>query len=304
MTDRPKLLLVDGMALLFRAFYATAPTGQFMINNQGLPTNGVQGFLRHLLLAIQSRNPTHIAVCWDMGKKTFRHQMFDGYKANRAAPPVEMIPQFDLAKEMTTAFKIRNVGMAGFEADDCIGTVAKNMQDDADVSIITGDRDLLQLLDYHIGVSLLQKGYGNYRSFTVESFSEKFGVTPGQFIDVKALMGDSSDGYPGVHGIGEKTAFKLVKEFGSIDSILEHLDLLPNGQKKKIASDLEMLRLSQKLAKIKCDAPVPFSLSDSFYGGIPEQFMKRIDAYGMKLVKSDLIQMRWNKPVNAINEIF
>ncbi|WP_100488088.1 5'-3' exonuclease [Sporolactobacillus pectinivorans] len=304
MTGRPRLLLIDGMALLFRAFYATAPTGQFMFNEEGLPTNGVQGFLRHLLLAIQNRKPTHVAVCWDMGEKTFRHRLFDGYKANRDAPPVEMVPQFDLAKEMTAAFQIPNVGISGYEADDCIGTLAKTMQDNADISIITGDRDLLQLLDRHIDVNLLQKGYGHYSSYTAKSFLDKFGVTPGQFIDVKALMGDSSDGYPGVHGIGEKTAFKLIKEFGTIDAMLDHLDFLPNGQKKKIASDLDMLHLSRKLAEIHCDAPLSFVLNESRYSGIPETFIERINDYGMKLVKYDLIQMRWNKPVNSINEAF
>lgn len=293
LTERPKLLLVDGMALLFRAFYATAPSGQLMINEKGIPTNGVQGFLRHLLLALENRKPTHVAVCWDMGKKTFRHDLFDGYKANRAAPPVEMIPQFDLAKEMTIAFKIPNIGLEGFEADDCIGTIAKKLQDDADVSIITGDRDLLQLLDHHIGVHLLQKGYGNYRSYSERSFTEKFGISPRQFIDVKALMGDSSDGYPGVRGIGEKTAFKLIKQFGNMDALLDHLDLLPTGQKKKIATDLDMFHLSRKLAEIQCDAPISFSMDEASFHGVPRAFIEKVRMMGMKMVGHDLVDIRW-----------
>jgi 5''-3'' exonuclease (including N-terminal domain of PolI) len=292
------------MALLFRAFYATAPTGQFMFNDKGLPTNGVQGFLRHLLLAIQLRRPTHVAVCWDMGKKTFRHRLFDGYKANRAAPPVEMVPQFDMAKEMTSAFAIPNIGVTGFEADDCIGTLAKASQSEADVSIITGDRDLLQLLDAHIGVHLLQKGFGNYRSFTNHSFADRFGVTPDQFIDVKALMGDPSDGYPGVRGIGEKTAFRLIHEFGSIDILLEHLDELPNGQKKKIATDLSMLRLSRSLAEIRCNAPVTLNFENARYNGIPASFLAQVEANGMKLVKYDLVRMHWNKIPDSVDERF
>lgn len=283
------------MALLFRAFYATAPTGQFMINDKGMPTNGVQGFLRHLLLAIESRQPTHVAVCWDMGKKTFRHRLFDGYKANRDAPPVEMLPQFDLAQKMTSAFAIPNIGSAGFEADDCIGTLAKAAQKHADVSIVTGDRDLLQLLDTHIGVHLLQKGFGNYRSYTEHTFTEHFGVTPAQFIDVKALMGDASDGYPGVRGIGEKTAFKLIHEFGSIDTLLEHLELLPNGQKKKISTDLNMLHLSRDLAEIRCDAPVSLDPDLARYDGVPASFVSQVEENGMKLVKYDLVRMKWGK---------
>ncbi|WP_010631677.1 5'-3' exonuclease [Sporolactobacillus vineae] len=302
MSDRPKLLLVDGMALLFRAFYATAPTGQFMMNDKGMPTNGVQGFLRHLLLAIQLRKPTHVAVCWDMGKKTFRHRLFEGYKANRAAPPIEMVPQFDLAKKMTSAFAIPNVGLAGFEADDCIGTLAKAAQKNADVSIVTGDRDLLQLLDSHIGVHILQKGFGNYRSYTDRSFAERFGVTPAQFIDVKALMGDASDGYPGVRGIGEKTAFKLIHEFGSMDTLLEHLELLPNGQKKKISTDLEMLRLSRNLAEIRCNAPISLDPDLARYHGVPASFVSQLDENGMKLVKYDLVRMKWAKLPDAFGE--
>ncbi|RYL94902.1 5'-3' exonuclease [Sporolactobacillus sp. THM7-4] len=299
MRERSKLLLVDGMALLFRAFYATAPTGQFMINDRGVPTNGVQGFLRHLLLAIQSRHPSHVAVCWDMGKKTFRHDLFDGYKANRSIPPVEMIPQFDLARQMTEALQIPNIGLEGYEADDCIGTVAKKMQEEADVAIVTGDRDLLQLLDRHIGVDLLQKGYGNYRSYTMRAFTAKYGITPRQFIDVKALMGDSSDGYPGVRGIGEKTAVKLIKQFGGIDAMLDHLDLLPGGQKKKIASDVRMLHLSRELAEIHCNIPVDLSMDEASFDGIPESFVKQVTDHGMQMVKHDLIRIKWDRNMDS-----
>lgn len=295
MANQPQLLLVDGMALLFRAFYATAPSGQFMFNDQGIPTNGVQGFLRHLLLAIENRKPTHVAVCWDMGNKTFRHKLFDGYKANRSAPPVEMVPQFDLAKEMIDAFGIPNIGVAGFEADDCIGTLAKHAQQKADISIVTGDRDLLQLLDQRINVDLLQKGYGNYRSYTEQAFCQHYGVSPQQFIDVKALMGDSSDGYPGVHGIGEKTAMKLIKQFGSIELMLDNLELLPKGQKMKISTDLDMLHLSRKLAKINCHAPVTLNFDEAAYQGVQDSFVEKVNALGMKLVKYDLVQLRWKQ---------
>jgi 5'-3' exonuclease len=305
LSQQPQLLLVDGMALLFRAFYATAPTGQFMFNDQGTPTNGVQGFLRHLLLAIQNQKPTHIAVCWDMGSKTFRHQLFDGYKANRAAPPVEMVPQFDLAKEMIDAFGVPNIGVTGYEADDCIGTLAKKAQDEINVSIVTGDRDLLQLLDRHISVYLLQKGYGNYRSFNEKIFCDHYGVTPQQFIEVKALMGDSSDGYPGVRGIGEKTAIKLINQFGSIDAILEHIDLLPNGQRKKISTDLGMLHLSRQLAEINCDAPVALDLKDASYTGIADSFAEKVNRLGMRLVNYEIVQQKWNKnEMNAAGSLF
>src|SRR4051794_2913510 len=160
--QKPSLMLVDGMALLFRAFYATAVTGQFMINSKGIPTNGIHGFVKHLFTAVSSFKPSHLAVCWDMGSKTFRTELFSDYKGNRGDAPIELIPQFDLVKEVVASFDIPNIGLAGYEADDCIGTIAKQSKDFADVSILTGDQDMLQLLDDSISVILLKKGYGNY----------------------------------------------------------------------------------------------------------------------------------------------
>ncbi|MBE6184926.1 5'-3' exonuclease [Heyndrickxia ginsengihumi] len=294
MREKPHLLLIDGMALLFRAFYSTAVTGQYMVNSKGMPTNGVQGFLRHLLIAIEQKQASHIAVCWDMGSKTFRNELFDAYKSNREAPPIELIPQFDLAKEVVEAFQIPNIGEIGFEADDCIGTVAMSMKSDADVSILTGDRDLLQLLDQHIQVHLLQKGYGNYKSYTHEAFFQEYNVTPHQYIDVKALMGDMSDGYPGVKGIGEKTALKLIQQFKDIQGILDNLDALTNAQRKKIEMDLEMLHLSRELAEIKCDVPLQFTLEHAAFTEIPETFIEIVNDLELKTVKRHLLATNWN----------
>lgn len=263
--NKPSLMLVDGMALLFRAFYATAVTGQFMINSKGMPTNGVQGFLKHLLTAVQTFNPSHVTVCWDMGSKTFRTEMFEGYKANRGEPPIELIPQFDLAKEAVSAFDIPNVGVSGYEADDCIGTIASQFSKEANVSILTGDQDILQLINENISVILLKKGFGNYLVHTETSFFEEKGITPRQMIDLKALMGDTSDNYPGVKGIGEKTALKLLQQFGDVDQIVSNLSELTKGQREKIEQDLEMLYLSRKLAEIKCDVPLEYTFEDSLY---------------------------------------
>jgi 5'-3' exonuclease len=289
----PHLLLVDGMALLFRAFYATSVTGQYMINSKGMPTNAVQGFMRHLLTAIEEMNPTHTAICWDMGSKTFRNEKFEGYKANREAAPVELIPQFDLVKEVVTAFSIPNIGVVGFEADDCIGTIAKSMQNDLNVSILTGDKDLLQLVDDQIEVNIIQKGFGNYKSYSQNVFYEEYGITPQQFIDVKALMGDTSDGYPGVKGIGEKTALKLIQQFGAIEDLLENLHQLTPSQSKKIEMDLEMLHMSRELAEIKCDVPLAFSLDESLLSDISTNFLSLIDELEMKSIRRHLIQSKW-----------
>jgi 5'-3' exonuclease len=256
-------MLVDGMALLFRAFYATAVSGQFMINSKGIPTNGIHGFVKHLFTAVSSFKPTHLAVCWDMGSKTFRTELFSDYKGNRGEAPVELIPQFDLVKEVVDSFDIPNIGLAGFEADDCIGTIAKQTKDYAHVSILTGDQDILQLLDNNISVILLKKGYGNYLVHTPETFFEEKGITPRQMIDLKALMGDPSDNYPGVKGIGEKTALKLLQEYEHVEGIISNLDRLSKSNKSKIERDLEMLHLSRILAEIKCDVPVSCALEEA-----------------------------------------
>ncbi|MCM3236756.1 5'-3' exonuclease [Heyndrickxia oleronia] len=297
MDNKPNLLLVDGMALLFRAFYATSVTGQFMINSKGMPTNAVQGFMRHLFFALEAVEPSHTAICWDMGSKTFRNEMFDGYKANRSAPPVEMIPQFDLVKEVVEAFHLTNHGVVGYEADDCIGTIAKRMQNDAKITILTGDRDLLQLLDENIEVQILQKGFGNYNHYTHTSFIEEMGITPNQFIDVKALMGDTSDGYPGVKGIGEKTAMKFIQEYGTIDELLKNLERLTPGQRKKIEEDMEMLHLSRKLARIHCEVPIEFSLETVIRKQIPNTFIDMIDELELKSIRRHLIQSKWLEQV-------
>jgi 5'-3' exonuclease len=257
------IMLVDGMALLFRAFYATAITGQFQINSKGIPTNGVSGFLKHMLTAVSSFNPTHLAVCWDMGSKTFRSELYSEYKGNRGEAPVELIPQFDLVKEVVAGFDIPNIGLVGYEADDCIGTVAKALKSDMKVSILTGDQDILQLLEDNISVILLKKGFGNYQVHTPDSFYEEKGITPRQMIDLKGLMGDPSDNYPGVKGIGEKTALKLLQQFESIDGILQNLNDLSKSHRSKIEQSLDMLHLSRTLAEIKCDVPVSCSISDS-----------------------------------------
>ncbi|WP_100402508.1 5'-3' exonuclease [Bacillus sp. FJAT-42315] len=294
MNKQEHILLIDGMALLFRAFYATAVSGQFMYNSKGVPTNGVQGFMKHLLLAVDYTRPTHVAVCWDMGSQTFRNELYSGYKANRSAPPEELIPQFDLAKEVASSFLLPNIGIVGYEADDCIGTIAK--QEERKVTILSGDKDLLQLLDDQIDVMLLQKGYGNYLTHTVASFSELYGITPQQFIDVKALMGDTSDGYPGVKGIGEKTAFKLVKEFGSVEEIMNNIDKLTPSQRKKMTDDVDMLYLSHKLAQINCEVPLEWNVQEANWTGISTEAEEVVEQLELKVLRRHLAEIASSNP--------
>ncbi|TQS74347.1 5'-3' exonuclease [Ornithinibacillus gellani] len=260
---RQKILLVDGMALLFRGFYATSFRGNFMYTSSGVPTNGVYQFLRYLLNAVDTFQPTHVICCWDMGSKTFRTDLYENYKANRGAPPEELIPQFDLVKEVVDAFNMPNIGLENFEADDCIGTLARTYAETDSVLILTGDHDILQLVDEHIQVAIMKKGQGNYEVFNVDNFYEKKGIHPYQMVDLKGLMGDSADNYPGVKGIGEKTALKLLQEHETIDQLLENLDTLPKGIQTKVRDNLDMLQLSRTLAEIKCDVPVACPLDDA-----------------------------------------
>jgi 5'-3' exonuclease len=203
-TNKPHILLIDGMALLFRSFFATSVFGQFLRNEHGVPTNGVQGFARHVLTAKQMMQPTHMAVCWDMGMHTFRNDLFDGYKSNRPAPPEEMLPQFDMAKDISKMLGWQNFGEVGMEADDLIGSMACKWQNEANITIISGDKDLLQLLTPTTKIAFTKKGYSIYDEFTYDRFLEEYQIEPSVFADVKAFMGDSSDGYPGVKGIGPR----------------------------------------------------------------------------------------------------
>jgi 5'-3' exonuclease len=258
-----KVLLIDGMALLFRAFYATSVYGQFMKMKNGTPTNGIHGYVKHVLAAIHTIQPTHVIACWDMGSTTFRTESFEQYKANRVAPPDELKPQFDLVKEASTLLHIPNIGLTGYEADDCIGTLAKLYGMEHEVFILTGDTDLFQLADQKVTIMLMRKGIGNYDLYTPERILEEKGVMPKQIIHVKAFMGDTSDNYPGVKGIGEKTAYKLIQQFGSVQGVLDNLSNLTKAQRTKIEENLEQLLLSLELAKIHCEVPIACELSEA-----------------------------------------
>lgn len=272
------------MAVLFRAYYATAVSGQFMYNSKGIPTNGLFGFVKHFMAAVSTFKPSHVAVCWDMGSQTFRTKLYTDYKANRSEPPAELIPQFDLAKEVVSAFSVPNIGIAGYEADDCIGTITEQKRGLANISILTGDHDILQLLDDETSVVLFKKGFGNYDIQTKQSFIQEKGIMPEQMVDVKAFMGDASDNYPGVKGIGEKTALKLIKQYHHIEGVLENLDQLTKSQKTKIETDMEMLHLSRQLAEIRRDVPIKLSLEDATFRFDRNKTMakfKKIDLRGL-----------------------
>ncbi|TYA15035.1 5'-3' exonuclease [Paenibacillus faecis] len=252
-SGRESILLVDGMALMFRAYYASAATGYIRRTKAGLPTNAVYGFMRYFWDAVQKFSPSHIACCWDLGSKTFRTEQFAAYKGNRSEAPDELIPQFSIIRDVMESLGIPNISSPGYEADDCIGTLAARFSPEMEVLILTGDHDMLQLVNERTSVIIMKKGHGNYMVYTPETLMEEKQLVPRQIIDLKGLMGDTSDNYPGVRGIGEKTALKLVQEHGSVEGILANLDALSKSVRTKIENDLDMLHLSRRLAEIRCD---------------------------------------------------
>jgi 5'-3' exonuclease len=274
---KKKVLLVDGMALLFRAFYATSYSGYIRKTSAGVPTNAVYGFIQYFFDAINNFNPTHVICCWDMGSSTFRNDNYAGYKQNRLEAPLELLPQFDLVKEVVAEMGVPNVGLAGYEADDCIGTISNKLQSDSEVYILTGDHDMLQLITEQVKVIIMNKGRSNYTVYDIETLFKAKQLTPLQIIDLKAFMGDTSDNYPGVKGIGEKTALKLLTEYKSVEGCLESLNMLPKSVRSKIEENLEMLHLSRDLARIRLDVPVECELDKSLWNLKRDAAVKKFD---------------------------
>lgn len=285
-SKKQSVLLVDGMALLFRAFFASSFTGHIKKTSAGVPTNAVYGFVKYFWDAIQTFSPTHVVCCWDMGITTFRTEMYKEYKANRDDAPPELIPQFDLVKEVVDSFGVQNVGLLGYEADDCMGTLAGVYSKEMNVRILTGDHDMLQLVTDKVHVIIMKKGPSNYAVFSPEALMEDKGLTPAQVIDLKGLMGDTADNYPGVKGIGEKTAVKLLQDYNSIDGILENLHNLPKGVRSKIEAELDMLHLSRDLATIRCNVPVACPLENCSWNMNLAQVLNKFEELEFKgLVK-------------------
>ena len=251
-----KLILIDGNSLLNRAFYATP----VFTTKDGKPTNGVFGFVKLLLKVISDKNPTHIAVAFDVHAPTFRHKMYGDYKAGRKPMPEDLAAQFPVLKEVLSLMNIRICEIAGHEADDIIGTLAKRFA--LQTYIYTGDRDSYQLVDETTNVCYTKKGVSDLLELTNENFKDEIGLTPAQIIDLKALMGDKSDNIPGVAGIGEKTAYGLLESYGSLDGIYAHIDEIKGATQRKLIENKETAYFSRTLATIELDAPIYVTLGD------------------------------------------
>ena len=261
-----KIIMIDGNNLMFRSYYATAYNGNFMNNSKGFPTNALFGFANMINKIINEETPEYIIVAFDKGK-TFRHEEYEGYKDGRVETPDELKKQFPKAKELLTAMGIKYYEIDGYEADDIIGTFAKFCDDDKDFigTIISSDKDLLQLLSSDVDIKLLkQKDYIRYNEKT---FEEAYGIKPINVIDLKALMGDPSDNIPGVKGVGEKTALKLLHEYKTLDGIYQNVDNIKGKLGEKLKNDKENAYKSYHLATIIKEVPIEISIEDTKYLG-------------------------------------
>lgn len=260
--NQSKILLIDGMSFLFRAFYASAWTGGYRQTADGVYTNAVYGFTKMMLDYADLVRPTHLVVGWDVASREslVRSQWYDGYKSNRQAPPEELIPQFDLVKEVTEAFAVPNLGCPGFEGDDILGTLSTQLSlEGHQVVIASGDYDSLQLVSDAVSVKILKNG-GKHEHYTPQSLLALRGIVPEQVVDVKALMGDTSDCIPGCPGIGEKTATKLITEHGNLDNLYINLTACTPKMRSKLEEHRDQVYLSQKLATIIRDVPIDYTL--------------------------------------------
>ncbi len=255
-----KILLLDGNSMLFRAYYGTLGRG-LMMSDSGVVTNAVYGFSTMLEKALEIIEPTHLLVAFDTKEKTFRHEMYDDYKGTRPDLDPELISQFELVREFLDAYPIKRFELAGYEADDIIGTLSKRYPD-AEIDILTSDQDMLQLIDDNVRVVLMKKGLTNLKIMDRQALLEEEEISPEQVVDMKALMGDSSDNIPGVPSIGPKTALRLIKKYGDFETVYEHEDEIKGKMGENLRKYKEQAYLSYKLAKIDCDVPVDLDLDE------------------------------------------
>jgi len=291
-----KVILVDGNNLMFRSFYATLYSGSMMTNKEGFPTNALYGFVNMMHKIIDEEKPEYIMVAFDIGK-TFRHEKYDYYKGKRDETPDDLKKQFPVAKKILNAMGIKYFELAGYEADDIIGTFAKKIDENHDFigTIISSDKDLLQLISDDVEVKLLKPK--DYIRMNKQVFFDTYGLEPIKMIDLKSLMGDASDNIPGVKGIGEKTALKLLQEYGSLDGVYENLENIKGATHDKLASDKENAYMSYDIATIYKEVPIDTAFDNIKYTG--EMTDELIDIFN----DLDFHSFLRNAPKNETNNI-
>ncbi|MFY4774630.1 DNA polymerase I [Metabacillus sp. RGM 3146] len=274
MTTNKKLVLIDGNSIAYRAFFALP----LLNNDKGIHTNAIYGFTMILMKILEDEKPTHMLVAFDAGKTTFRHETYKEYKGGRQKTPPELSEQFPFIRELLDAYKVSRYELENYEADDIIGTLSKKAESEGyAVKVISGDKDLTQLVSDATTVDITRKGITDVDSYTPDFVMEKYGLTPDRIIDMKGLMGDSSDNIPGVPGVGEKTAIKLLKEYGTLEKLLESIDQVSGKKlKEKLEENRESAIMSKQLATINCEAPLEIGLDDTEYEGFEKQNVVKI----------------------------
>lgn len=266
MRKMKRLIMIDGNNLLFRSYYATAYSGNFMKNSKNFPTNAIYGLVNMINKILEEEKPNYVIVAFDRGK-TFRHEKYENYKGGRIETPDELKKQFPIAKDVISAMGLKWYDIDNYEADDIIGTFSTYCdKEDIKGTIISSDKDLLQLINEDVDVKLLKSGGESIR-YNEETFEKDYGIKPINIIDLKALMGDSSDNIPGVKGIGEKGALKLLQEYKTLDGIYENIDEIKGKTKEKLENDKSNAYFSYELATIYKEVPLEINLNDTYYNG-------------------------------------
>ena len=294
----PKITIIDGNSLLFRAYFATAYPGvEIMRTQDGTPTNAIFAFSSMINKILSTlKKDEGLMVAFDAGKDTFRKEQLESYKANRKPTPEDLVRQFPMARDFLKALGIFQFEQHGYEGDDIAGTVAKIAEKEGyQVTIYTSDRDFLQLVDNNITVNIIRKGMSDIVAMTPEVVKETYGFEPLQIIDYKGLRGDASDNLPGIKGVGEKTAVKLIQEYGSFDNIIAHASEIKGKLGEAIIADQETGRLSRDLAIIKTDVPLPFGINETIYQGYDfASVSEYCQRYELKQFMSKIVQ-KWKK---------
>lgn len=318
---KKRLVLIDGSSLIFRAFYAI----RHLTTTDGIFTNGVYGFLNMYYGLMENYNPDYIGVAFDKSGPTFRHKDYEQYKGHRQETPSELSSQFGILKDVLDSLNIKHIALDDYEADDIIGTLAKEgAKEGMEVFLVTGDRDYLQLIDDNIKVLLTKKGISQLEEYDEKRILEDYGITPIQLIEVKGLMGDASDNIPGVPGVGEKTALKYIRNYGSIDGLYENIDeITGKATKQKIVDNKDLAYLSRSLGTIFTKVPLEYTVNDfllqepnyeeleekyeklefsSFLAKLPTQEVKREESFSYVFLEGEEFP-HWDKE-NMVFHIF
>ncbi len=296
-----RFVLIDGNAILHRAYHAIPK----FTTSKGAPVGAVFGFVSMLLKILTDLKPTHIAVTFDRPKPTFRQELFVGYQAGRPAMDDALVPQVADVHKVVEAFNIPIFEVDGYEADDVIGTLANQVQSSKfkvqslETIIVSGDRDLLQLVNSHVKVYMPVKGLSEAKMYGSLEVQEKYGLDPSQVIDMKALTGDASDNYPGVAGIGPKTASELLKKYQTLENVYKHIADLPERLARALAEGAESAGLAKKLATIVCDVPIKLKLEAcQFHVKDKEKAVKTLQGFELKTLTNRFIALLEGKPID------